>query len=143
MGLVLVNSDLAARKSIPHLPQYKSAFRPFSWSLYTHKYPSLCVFTSSLTLFGSLSGAISVQHSPFDARDLHTGCPAQCHKQQTSMEGYSLTIYASKQPKLHPATQAVRPVAVGAADPNFVLLQRESKGNEIWKTSDASRMAPT
>eukprot|EP00961_Rhodomonas_salina_P170060 2291851-Rhodomonas_salina.1 len=57
------------------------------------------------------------------------------------MEGYSLTVYASKQPKLIPATRAVRPVAVGAADPNFVLVQRESKGNKIWKTSDASRMA--
>eukprot|EP00961_Rhodomonas_salina_P220454 2980404-Rhodomonas_salina.1 len=70
MSLVLVNSDLAARKSIQHLPPYKSVFRPFPWSLYLHKYPSLCVFSSSLTLFGSLSGAISVQNSPFDARNL-------------------------------------------------------------------------
>lgn len=73
----------------------------------------------------------------------HSGCPAQRHKPQTSMEGYSLTVWSFKPPKLNPATQAVRPVAVGAADPNFVLSRWESKGNEIWKTSDASRMAPT
>eukprot|EP00961_Rhodomonas_salina_P205972 2780046-Rhodomonas_salina.1 len=55
MGLVLVNSDLAARKSIQHLLPYKSVFRPFLWSLYTHKYSSQSVFSSSLTLFRSLS----------------------------------------------------------------------------------------
>eukprot|EP00961_Rhodomonas_salina_P081522 1096148-Rhodomonas_salina.1 len=52
LGVVLVNSDLAARKSILHLQPYKSAFRPFLKSLYKHKYPSQRVFSSSLTLFG-------------------------------------------------------------------------------------------
>eukprot|EP00961_Rhodomonas_salina_P087806 1181107-Rhodomonas_salina.1 len=70
MGLVLVNSDLAAWKSIQHLQQYQSAFRPFPWSLYRHKYQSQRVFSSSLTLFRSLSGAICIQNSPFDTRDL-------------------------------------------------------------------------
>eukprot|EP00961_Rhodomonas_salina_P038237 514260-Rhodomonas_salina.1 len=49
------------------------------------------------------------------------------------MEGYSLTVCASKLPKLNPATQAVRPVAVGAADPNFVLLPWESRGMKFGK----------
>lgn len=73
----------------------------------------------------------------------HSGCPAQ-RQQNANVNGGilpdSLVFQAAK---LNPATQAVRPVAVGAADPNFVLSRWESKGNEIWKTSDASRMAPT
>eukprot|EP00966_Prymnesium_polylepis_P277562 6413041-Prymnesium_polylepis.1 len=77
----------------------------------------------------------------FELLALRLSCPAS---QNANVNGGilpdSLVFQAAK---LNPATQAVRPVAVGAADPNFVLSRWESKGNEIWKTSDASRMAPT